>query len=114
MNNYNDDDNRIVILTFDSGYKSHFTIVKPILEKYDFKATFYVVCNYAQKASIENTSNRMNWNDITELQKEGHDIGSNTMSHIRLHNIPVERMQYEVGTSKQCLLAHGINATSLA
>jgi polysaccharide deacetylase len=109
-NNYNDDDNRFVILTFDGGYKSHFTIVKPILDKYNFKATFYVVCNYAQKGG----DSRMNWNDITELHKEGHDIGSNTMSHIRLHNIPVERMQYEVGTSDRCLLAHGINATSLA
>jgi peptidoglycan/xylan/chitin deacetylase (PgdA/CDA1 family) len=108
MNNYNGDDNRVVIHTFDGGYESHLTIVKPILDRYNFKATFYVVCNCAQKAGIENTGNRMNWNEITELHKEGHDIGSNTMSHIRLHNILVERMQYEVGTSEQCLLAHGI------
>jgi len=36
------------------------------------------------------------------------------MSHVKLHNIPVERMQYEVGFSHQCLLTHGINATSIA
>ena len=115
MNKYNDhENNRFVILTFDGGYKSHFTAVKPILDKYGFKATFYVVCNYAQKASIDNTSDRMNWNEITELHKEAHDIGSNTMSHVKLHNIPVERMQYEVGVSRQCLLTHGINATSFA
>jgi peptidoglycan/xylan/chitin deacetylase (PgdA/CDA1 family) len=114
-NKYNDhENNRFVILTFDGGYKSHFTAVKPILDKYGFKATFYVVCNYAQKASTENASGRMNWNEITELHKEAHDIGSNTMSHIRLHNIPVERIQYEVGVSRQCLLTHGINATSFA
>jgi peptidoglycan/xylan/chitin deacetylase (PgdA/CDA1 family) len=114
-NIYNDhENNRFVILTFDGGYKSHFTAVKPILDKYGFKATFYVVCNYAQKAAMDNTSDRMNWNEITELHKEAHDIGSNTMSHIRLHNIPVERIQYEVGVSRQCLLTHGINATSFA
>ena len=115
-NNKNNDheNNRFVILTFDGGYKGHFTSVKPILDKYGFKATFYVVCNYAQKASIENVSDRMNWNEITELHKEAHDIGSNTMSHVRLHNIPLERMQYEIGVSRQCLLNHGINATSFA
>ena len=61
------ENNRFVILTFDGGYKGHFTSVKPILDKYGFKATFYVVCNYAQKASIENASDRMNWNEIMDL-----------------------------------------------
>ena len=112
--NNDHENNRFVILTFDGGYKGHFTAVKPILDKYGFKATFYVVCNYAQKATIDNTSDRMNWNEITELHKEGYDIGSNTMSHVKLHNIPIERMQYEVGFSRQCLLTHGIKVTSFA
>ena len=37
---------KIVILNFDDGLKSQFTNAKPILDKYGFKVTFYVVCNY--------------------------------------------------------------------
>ncbi|MGH9974198.1 MAG: polysaccharide deacetylase family protein, partial [Nitrososphaeraceae archaeon] len=37
---------KVVILNFDDGRKSQFTHAKPILDKYGFKATFYVVCNY--------------------------------------------------------------------
>ena len=114
VDNYDNNKKKFAILTFDGGDKTQYINAKPILDKYGFKATFYVVCNYAQKASIENASDRMNWNEITELHKEAHDIGSNTMSHVRLHNIPVERMEYEIGVSRQCLLTHGINATSFA
>ena len=38
--------NKFVILNFDDNRKSQFTHAKPILDKYGFKATFYVVCNY--------------------------------------------------------------------
>ena len=58
-----------VILTFDDGYKSQYTIAKPILDKYGFKGTFYVVCNYAQKIDTD----RMNW---TEMKK--HYINKDT------------------------------------
>ncbi|MGA9298286.1 MAG: polysaccharide deacetylase family protein, partial [Nitrososphaeraceae archaeon] len=44
-----DEQSKFVILTFDDGYKSQYTTVKPILDKYGYKGTFYVVCNYAQK-----------------------------------------------------------------
>ena len=101
---------KFVILTFDDGYKSQYTTVKPILDKYGYKGTFYVVCNYAQKEDID----RMNWNEIQELQKQGHDIGSHSMNHADLTDIPAYRMDIEIGVSKQCLVSHGINVTSFA
>jgi peptidoglycan/xylan/chitin deacetylase (PgdA/CDA1 family) len=105
-----DGESKFVILTFDDGYKSQYTTVKPILDNYGYKGTFYVVCNYAQKEDTD----RMNWNDIQDLQKQGHDIGSHSMNHADLTNIPSYRIDYEIGISKQCLESHDIKVTSFA
>ncbi|CAN5420083.1 hypothetical protein BH18THE2_BH18THE2_17280 [soil metagenome] len=106
----NKSDKKFVILTFDDGYKSQYTNVKPILDKHGFKATFYVVCNYAQKIDID----RMNWTEVKELYTEGHEIGSHTMNHQDLTQIPPYRIDYEVGISKQCINSQGINVSSFA
>ena len=57
---------KVVILNFDDNRISQFTQVKPILEKYGFKATFYVVCQY-----LDNKKGYMNWTKIETLYKEG-------------------------------------------
>jgi peptidoglycan/xylan/chitin deacetylase (PgdA/CDA1 family) len=102
-----DEHNKFVILTFDDGYKSQYTNVNPILDKYGYKGTFYVVCNYAEKEDKD----RMNWNEIQELQKQGHDIESHSMSHANLTDIPAYRVDIEIGVSKQCLVSQGFNVT---
>ncbi|MGB5091544.1 MAG: polysaccharide deacetylase family protein [Nitrososphaeraceae archaeon] len=57
---------KVVILNFDDNRISQFTQVKPILEKYGFKATFYVVCKY-----LDNKKGYMNWTELETLYKEG-------------------------------------------
>jgi peptidoglycan/xylan/chitin deacetylase (PgdA/CDA1 family) len=100
---------KVVILTFDDGYKSQYSNAKPILDKYGFKATFYIVCNY-----VGSGDNRMTWEEIKSLQHEGHDIASHTMNHDDLSTLPPEKVEYEVAQSKQCLLEQGINPKSFA
>jgi peptidoglycan/xylan/chitin deacetylase (PgdA/CDA1 family) len=39
--------NKVVILNFYDDVKSQFTNAKPILDKYGFKGTFFIVCNWA-------------------------------------------------------------------
>ena len=56
---------KAIIITFDDGMLSQFTYAKPILDKYNFKATFYIICNSIDK------ENRMNWNNIqTHLKRK--------------------------------------------
>ena len=106
----NDSSNeRYVILNFDDNRKSQFTQVKPILDKYGFKATFYVVCKY-----LDNKKGYMNWTELETLHKEGHDIGSHTMNHANLSDSSIKSLEYQIGNSKECLQEHGINATTFA
>jgi len=101
--------NKVVMINFDDGRKTQFTYAKPILDKYGFKATFYIVCNY-----VDNKKGYMTWEEIESLKKEGHDIGSHSMNHIHLSNLSKKDIEYEVGQSKKCLEDHGIEATSFA
>src|SRR5262249_44283574 len=43
---------RVVIINLDDSYKSQYTYAKPILDKYGFKATFFVVCNWIGSSEI--------------------------------------------------------------
>jgi peptidoglycan/xylan/chitin deacetylase (PgdA/CDA1 family) len=100
--------NKAVILTFDDGPKSQYTNAKPILDKYGYKATFDIICNDV------GDNGYLTWEDITELYKEGYDIGSHSMDHKDLSKLSKKMVNFEVGQSKQCLLQHGINTTIFA
>jgi len=100
---------KVVILNFDDGRKTQFTYAKPILDKYGFKATFYIVCNY-----LENKPGFMDWKQVKQLYEEGHDIGSHSMNHANLSKLSKKDLKLEVGKSKKCLEDHGIDVTSFA
>jgi peptidoglycan/xylan/chitin deacetylase (PgdA/CDA1 family) len=97
---------KAVIINFDDGSIGQYTYAKPILDKYGFKATFFIVCNYA---NYNYGDSYMSWQQITQLQNDGMDIESHSMSHKDLAALPVADLDYEIGQSKQCLLDHGIN-----
>ena len=62
-----------VTFTFDDGaneWSSHNWAAQQ-LDKYNFKATFYVVTNWMGN----------NWGNYSGLAKKGHEIGSHTVSH---------------------------------
>src|ERR1700728_4020528 len=44
---------RLVVLTFDDSVKSHFTIVRPILLKHHFRATFFITEGFNFKTDKE-------------------------------------------------------------
>jgi peptidoglycan/xylan/chitin deacetylase (PgdA/CDA1 family) len=100
-------DPRVVILNFDDSYTNQSIYVKPILDKYGFKATFFEVCNWL---------NNQDWNDTAALRRDGMDIQAHTMNHINLNKMPtIEELNFEIGQSKQCLVDHlGINPTIFA
>jgi hypothetical protein len=108
--------NHIVILTFGDGYKSQYIYAKPILDKYGFKANFFVTCN-----RIGTKNSEMTWQEIVQLYNEGHVIGSKTvdygtkaMQNKDLNHLSSNELEFEVGQSKQCLLDHDIKTSIFA
>jgi peptidoglycan/xylan/chitin deacetylase (PgdA/CDA1 family) len=115
FNRLNTNDGKVVILTFGDGYKSHYIYAKPVLDKYGFKANFFVTCN-----RIGTIKNEMTWPEVVQLYKEGNVIGSKTMDYginitqeKDLNHLSAKDLEYEVGQSKQCLLDHGITNTTI-
>jgi Polysaccharide deacetylase len=104
----NNNNSKLVILNFDDGFQNQYTYAKPILDRYGFKASFFVVCNYAGKPD------RMSWQEITTLHDEGYDVESHSMNHNHMDIMTPDMLNYEIGQSKQCLADHGINATIFA
>jgi len=100
---------RAIILTFDDALKSQYNNAVPILDKYGFKGTFFVVCNY-----VGGDDSRMSWKDIEILRTEGHDIQAHTMNHKNLSQLSAKDLEFELGESKRCLRDHGYNSTIAA
>ena len=106
-NEINENNNdKYVILLFDRGYKSTFTKAKPILDKYDFKVSIFVACSRTESPK------GMTWDQLRQLQNEGHDIQSHGSEHIKLVDIKsYEQIETIVKEGKECLQKQGFSPT---
>ena len=103
-NTFSDRSNKVVMINFDDGLKTQLIYAKPILDKYGFKASFFIICG---RVGTERSS--MNWQDIAELKKDGMDIESHSMTHANLNKLSTNALKFEIGGSKQCFAKHGYN-----
>ena len=103
-NTVSDRSTKLVMINFDDGRKSQLIYAKPILDKYGFKASFFIICG---RVGTERSS--MNWQDIAELKKDRMDIESHSMTHTNLNRLSTNALKFEIGGSKQCFAKHGYN-----
>lgn len=111
---------KTVIVMFDRGYENQFITAKPILDKYRFKATFFVICNLVDLADGKEISKKglrhdyirsMDWDQVKTLYEEGHDIESHGMNHKELQNLAQRELEDEVSESRYCLEYNGLQPT---
>jgi hypothetical protein len=95
---------RVVCIVFDDGWLSQYTNAVPILDKYDFKATFSIITRCADGLSAY-----MDWNKIATLHNQGHDIESHTVNHFDLTVMDTASIEYELAQSKQKFSERGIH-----
>jgi len=96
---------KLVVLTFDDSVKSHFTVVRPILLRYGFGATFFVTEGFDFR---ENKDDYMSWEQIARLDQDGFEIGNHTTDHLSITDKTVGRLAEQLqGINAQCQ-RHGI------
>jgi peptidoglycan/xylan/chitin deacetylase (PgdA/CDA1 family) len=91
-----------VILTFDDGYIDHYTYVFPMLQAYDFSATFFVITGLVDAGHPDYLS----WEQVVEMAEAGMDMEPHTKTHQALHERSHDFLIYEMLGSRESLAAH--------
>jgi peptidoglycan/xylan/chitin deacetylase (PgdA/CDA1 family) len=84
---------RPIIITFDDGSESVRSTALPIMQKYNFTGTIYLVNNYI------GASNFLNVDGVHELYEAGWEVGSHSITHIDL-TLPSVDQEKEIVESR--------------
>lgn len=86
-----------IILTFDDGYQDAYDTTFPILKKYNFQATFYLIVNNIDKPGFLTQA------QILEMKMAGMNFGAHSLSHPDLTKITEQKAEQEIYASKKIL-----------
>jgi peptidoglycan/xylan/chitin deacetylase (PgdA/CDA1 family) len=88
---------KIFAITFDDGHLGQYDYAFPLLKKYGFTATFFIVVDWA------NHSGFVSWDEIKEMSNAGMAINSHSMTHFNMQAISPDRLKWEMEESKKIL-----------
>ena len=106
-----------VAITFDDGYADNLHNALPLLEKYDAKATIYMVVDRhdrdwsTAKKAHHNTGElarepKLSDEELQRLVASGRiEIGSHTLTHINMRTLPADDKRRELAESRHLLQA---------
>jgi peptidoglycan/xylan/chitin deacetylase (PgdA/CDA1 family) len=101
----------LVMLTFDDGYVDTLTVALPLLKKYAFTATCYVVSdsigayNHWDAEYLQERKPLMNLGQIQQWLGAGMELGSHSRSHPRLPELDAAAAGGEIDGSREALRA---------
>jgi peptidoglycan/xylan/chitin deacetylase (PgdA/CDA1 family) len=98
-----------VVFTFDDGYADTLTVAAPLLKRYGFGATCYVVSaalgsyNRWDAEYLRERKPLMSREQLDQWLAAGMEVGSHSISHPRLHELPKDAAHYEIAESRTAL-----------
>jgi len=121
-NQHDDWPEQAVVLTFDDGFANFHDEAFPILSRYGFTATVFIVSGYMGR---QNDWERppealgslpiLSWSQAAELSKAGIEIGSHTRTHRDLRYCSLQEATAEIAESCADIRLHlGLEAESFA
>ncbi len=84
---------KVVVLTFDDGVKSHYSFVAPLLKQHGFGATFFV-CEFPP--DFTDTTKYMTWLQMQSLDKMGFEVANHTRTHQHVNKMDSSTMAGEL------------------
>jgi peptidoglycan/xylan/chitin deacetylase (PgdA/CDA1 family) len=90
-----------VILTFDDGYRDNYTNAFPLLKRYGYVGTFFLVTrpiDYGDPAYLS-------WDMVKEMHRAGMDFQPHSYRHFDLRGKDVDFLVYEIVGSKEAIEA---------
>ena len=97
---------RSVVLTFDDGFTNFREHAFPILKRYGFTASVFIVTREAGGTSRWDPGwdfPLMGWDEILDLSRQGVEIGSHTVSHPHLTQLSLKEAKDELQKSRDVL-----------
>jgi len=89
-----------VVLTFDDGWKEHYTVVFPILMKYNFVGTFFITTDSVGHSAF------VSWKQLQKMSTAGMDIQAHSLTHPHLDKLPSQEAFHEIIESKKMIESH--------
>jgi peptidoglycan/xylan/chitin deacetylase (PgdA/CDA1 family) len=90
---------RPVLITFDDGYRDVFRNALPVLERLHLSATAFVITG---RISGPDPS-FLTWGEVEAMDHRGLEIGSHTVTHAPLTQLPRSRLDSELKDSRRVL-----------
>ena len=90
---------KCVAITFDDGFQNFFSFACPLLRKYGYTATVFLVTDKI----TSDDRNFLSWEEVFRLREEGFSFGAHTLSHPVLTSLPRELAEKEIKESKRII-----------
>lgn len=96
-------------ITFDDGFRNVFQHALPVLTECGFTSTNYLVANQFGGGNVWDTHNNvpfsplMSQAEAREWVQAGQEVGSHTLDHIHLPDLPLEQARHQIFHSRHML-----------